>query len=233
MRPPSIPDLHRRSGRIPGQSYPPSKQIGLWPAGADSRSGKRPFWNTKALNPQGVWGQSPPSRGRSVPSEFVREQVGRRLIAERLMRSLVVVEVEVVLQRREQIEAAGEVAGIDQLVLERAPQPFDENVVERTAAAIHADQDAALLERSQEVGRGELRALIGVPDFGLAGSGRLLASSAARQKLVSIVLDSSQLSTNRLNQSITATRYRKPPRIGMWVISVLQHVEGPLDRNAA
>jgi hypothetical protein len=46
--------------------------------------------------------------------------------------------------------------------------------------------------------------------------------SASRQKPVSIVLDSSQLSTSRLNQSITATRYRRPPRIGMYVISVLQ-----------
>jgi hypothetical protein len=35
---------------------------------------------------------------------------------------------------------------------------------------------------------------------------RNAASSAARQKLVSIVLESSQLSTKRLNQSITATR---------------------------
>jgi hypothetical protein len=36
------------------------------------------------------------------------------------------------------------------------------------ARAIHADDDATLLERSQELGRGELRALIGVPDFRLA-----------------------------------------------------------------
>src|SRR6202030_2814949 len=52
-----------------------------------------------------------------------------------------------------QFQAGGEVAGVDQLVLERAPQPFDENIVERAAAAIHTDGDPALLERSQEVGR--------------------------------------------------------------------------------
>ena len=39
----------------------------------------------------------------------------------------------VVLQRCEQIEAAGEVAGVDQFVLERAPRPFDESVVGRAA----------------------------------------------------------------------------------------------------
>ena len=80
----------------------------------------------------------------------MREQVCRRLVAERLVRTLVIVEVEIVFQRREQIEAGGEVAGVDQFVLERAPQAFDENVVECTASAIHADRDAALLQRRQE-----------------------------------------------------------------------------------
>src|SRR3984885_10971746 len=56
---------------------------------------------------------------------------------------------------------------LDQLVFERAPQPFDENVVERAPAAVHADRDATAFERSQKIGRGELRTLIGVPDFGL------------------------------------------------------------------
>jgi hypothetical protein len=92
-------------------------------------------------------------------------EVCRRLIAQRLVWPLVIVKVEIVLQRREQILAGGEVAGIDQLVLERAPQPLDENVVECAAAAIHADEDPALLQRSQKIGGGELRALIGVPDL--------------------------------------------------------------------
>jgi len=80
--------------------------------------------------------------------------------------------VEIVFQCRKQFQASGEVAGINQLVLERAPQPFDENVVERAPAAIHADRYAAAFERSQKVRRGELRALIGVPDFGLAKTKR-------------------------------------------------------------
>jgi hypothetical protein len=60
----------------------------------------------------------------------VREKIRRLLIAEGLVRTLVIVEVEVVFQGRKQFEAGGEVAGIDQLVLQAAPQPFDENVVE-------------------------------------------------------------------------------------------------------
>jgi hypothetical protein len=57
----------------------------------------------------------------------------------------VVVEVEVAVQRREQVQAAGEVAGIDEFVLHRAPQTLDENVVQGAASSIHADRDAALL----------------------------------------------------------------------------------------
>src|ERR1700686_1254367 len=94
-----------------------------------------------------------------------------------------IVKVKVVLQRREQIQAAGEVAGVDQLVLERAPQPFDEHVVERAPAAIHADRDSTLFERSQEVRRGELRARIGVPDFGLSEAERSVERGEAEARL--------------------------------------------------
>jgi len=79
-----------------------------------------------------------------------------------------IVEVKIFFQRWEEFATAGKVAGVDQFVFERAPQPFDEDIVQRSPAAIHTDRDAALLERSQEVGRGELRTLIGVPDFRLA-----------------------------------------------------------------
>jgi len=65
----------------------------------------------------------------------VREQIRRRLIAERLVRPLVIVKVEVVFQRRKKFEAGGKVAGVNQFVLERAPQPLDEDVVERAASA--------------------------------------------------------------------------------------------------
>ena len=62
---------------------------------------------------------------------------------------------------------------------------------------------------------------------------RNAASSAVRQKPVSIVLESSQLSTKRLNQSITATRYGKPPRIGNVSNIGAPDVVGPEDFHAA
>ena len=56
-----------------------------------------------------------------------------------------IVEAEVVVQRLEQIGPAGEVAGVDEFVLQAAPQALDENVVQGTAPSIHADRDVALL----------------------------------------------------------------------------------------
>src|SRR5438445_11867577 len=104
------------------------------------------------------------------------------------MRALIVVKVEVALQGREQIEAAGEVAGVDQFVLERAPQPFDKNVVEGSTTAIHTDRDATFVERRQKLGGGELRALIGVPDFGVTKAEGGVDRSQAETALHRVVL---------------------------------------------
>jgi len=84
----------------------------------------------------------------------------------------VIVEAEVAVQRLEQIGPAGEVAGVDEFVLQAAPQALDENVVQCAAPPIHADRDVALLQRRQKIWRGELGPLIGVPDFGLAEAER-------------------------------------------------------------
>src|SRR6185312_14649660 len=54
------------------------------------------------------------------------------------------------------------------LVLDRSPEPFDEDVVPPRASAIHADGDAGLEQHAGEVVAGELRALVGVEDLGPA-----------------------------------------------------------------
>ena len=48
-----------------------------------------------------------------------------------------------------------------------------------------------------------------------AGCASRASSTASTQNSLSSVFDSSQASTQRLAQSITATRYRYPPRSGM------------------
>jgi hypothetical protein len=60
----------------------------------------------------------------------------------------------------EQIGTAGEVAWVDELVLQTAPQSLDEHVVQGATPSIHADQHAAFFQRRQEIGRGELGPLI-------------------------------------------------------------------------
>ncbi len=51
------------------------------------------------------------------------------------------------------------------LIFDRAPQPFDENIVHETAAPVHRNRDASGIEPAGEGRAGELRALIGVEDF--------------------------------------------------------------------
>jgi len=59
------------------------------------------------------------------------------------VRALVVVEMEVAVQRMKQVGAIDEVAGVDQLVFQAAPQALDKNVVQGSTSAVHTDSDAA------------------------------------------------------------------------------------------
>ena len=54
---------------------------------------------------------------------------------------------------------------VDLLVLQRAPEPLDEDVVVEAALAIHADLDPALQQYVGEIFRGELRALVRVENL--------------------------------------------------------------------
>src|SRR5262245_13784505 len=60
-------------------------------------------------------------------------------IAERLMQSLVVVEGQIPREAHSRLLWASIVIGIHLLILDRTPQPFHEDIVERSALAIHAD----------------------------------------------------------------------------------------------
>src|SRR5690606_8656590 len=100
-----------------------------------------------------------------VPREPAMERVWS-LVAERLLWPLEVVELEVALDAASRF--ARRVVGVQVhlLVLQRAPQPLDEDVVDAAALAVHADLHAAPQQGPGEgVGR-ELRALVGVEDAG-------------------------------------------------------------------
>jgi len=88
-----------------------------------------------------------------------------RPIAERLVRSLLIIESE---------PAADTLTGfshrtirfdIHLLIFQAAPQPLNENVVQKSPFAVHADPYVLARKPVQERGAGKLHALIGVEYF--------------------------------------------------------------------
>src|SRR5260370_301462 len=84
------------------------------------------------------------------------------------MGSLGVVEAEVAPDRGSGIGHRVIGAQIDLLVFDGSPEPLDENVVTPGALAVHADRDVGVEKHAGEGSTGELAALIGVEDLGLA-----------------------------------------------------------------
>ena len=107
----------------------------------------------------------------------------RGAAVERLMGPRVVVERDPGRDPGTRLEAVGIALQIDLLVLQRSPQPLDEDVVQPTAAAVHRDSHAGSLQDRGECGRGELAALIGVEDRRPAEPAS--ASSSARTQRAS------------------------------------------------
>jgi hypothetical protein len=92
------------------------------------------------------------------------------------------------------------------LVFDAAPQPLDEHVVAPGAFAVHADRNAVVGEHAGEGRAGELRTLVGVEDLRLAVLGQRILQPSSTQNAASIVIDTRQDRTRRLNQSITTAR---------------------------
>ena len=110
----------------------------------------------------------------------------RCLSGKSLMGSVLVEETEVGLKSFSQFGNTVVGVQVDVLVLHRAPEPFDKDVVHPSPLAIHADLDLVGLQDASELLAGEL--------------------SASVQKSVVMVFDSLQDRTLREAQSITATR---------------------------
>ena len=54
---------------------------------------------------------------------------------------------------------------VDFLVLHAFPKPFDEDIIDPAALAIHAHLDATVLDQADELRAGERAALVGVDDL--------------------------------------------------------------------
>src|SRR6516225_10469991 len=99
------------------------------------------------------------------------------------MRSLRVVELDEPPELRTGVADRVIGAQVDVLVLDGAPQAFDEDVVTPATPAIHADLHAALLQGADEVRTRELTALVRVEDLGptVPGKGLLERVDAERR----------------------------------------------------
>jgi hypothetical protein len=88
------------------------------------------------------------------------------------MRALGVIEADPFCDDPFGLEAVSQFMQVDRFVLERAPQPLDEDVVHAAAPSIHGDRDLRRFKNAGESEAGELAALIGVEDFRFAVVGQ-------------------------------------------------------------
>src|SRR5665213_4342207 len=95
----------------------------------------------------------------------------RCLPTERLMRAPPVIPVEKFGKAALLLDAVGCRAQIDPFVLHGPPQALDENIIVAATAPVHADRDAVIPQHRRELLAGELRALVGIEDAGLAAPG--------------------------------------------------------------
>src|SRR6202167_3810566 len=115
----------------------------------------------------GLWGCGQRSGVVHISTVYRRlENLARGLVTQCLVQALVVVEAQPAADATARLRDRGVSLDVDFLVLQAAPQPLDENVVEVTAFAIHADADTAGRQHAGERGTGELHALIRVENFG-------------------------------------------------------------------
>src|SRR5262245_33074649 len=113
-------------------------------------------------------------------------------MTKRLMGSASVVEVEVAVDSGPRLDKVRVSSQVDLLVLQRTPEPFDEDVVDTAALAIHADLHSRRQQDGRERRRRELRALVRVEDSWPA---------KAAQRLL-----------QRLHAQPGVQRVRQPPR---------------------
>lgn len=110
----------------------------------------------------------------------------RCLIVQRLMRTLVIVKHEVLLQALVSLIKRFIGFRIDLLIFDRPPEPFDKDMVMRPSSTIHTDPDPGLRQATGKGEAGELGALVGVEDHRQAVRQGLVQALQAKGRLQGI-----------------------------------------------
>jgi hypothetical protein len=138
---------------------------------------------------------SPPSIGRGKPRPGFAIRAPYANAADYTNRKII--PVEELAKAAFLVDAVGCWVQVDPFVLHRSPQALDEDVVVAALASIHADLDPMIPQHLGELITGELRALIGIENAGLANWARASLSASTQNPAVS-VFDSRQNSTRRV-----------------------------------
>jgi len=99
------------------------------------------------------------------------------------MNPLSIVELEKSTQRQKNILAVFILSKVNLLILDGSPKPLDEDVVEATPAAIHADPNVVRLESPREILARELTPLVGVENLGTPLGERTIQSLQAETRI--------------------------------------------------
>lgn len=148
------------------------------------------------------------------------------------MGPMVVIVGEPTRQARPQFGAGLKGMEIDALVLHGPPQAFDEDIVNPAAPAIHADRYFGLAQHGGKGVAGELTALIGIEDFGLAVTGHGALQSFDAKSSVHRVRDApgqylARRPVHDRHQIEEAPPHRQIGHVGA------PHLIGPRDRKIA
>jgi len=95
----------------------------------------------------------------------------RRGAAISAVRPAFVVEAEEPVELGVGVDERDVILEVNLLVFDRAPQPLDKNVADCPTATVHRQPHRGALEDGESLGVGELAALVGVEDLGIAELG--------------------------------------------------------------
>ena len=90
-------------------------------------------------------------RRLTIRETLVEVHFGRSTVVQAMMKTFVVIEIEVRSQASKQLRDCFIAIQVNMFIFDRTPQTLNEDVVESSPAAVHADANARLLQAHGEI----------------------------------------------------------------------------------